>query len=202
MDVDTNFDFSQLKKKKKKKKKKEDCSFKEKSGEDIKEDDTIDDDEDFSHLQKKKNVDYEADELEREEEYKKLLSNVYQKLTEANKNVESEKKKRLPGIQLRHIRGKKTEWVNFIEILNLLDRSYEGLIKFLTAETGSHVQMIGESCRINKFYQRTHIEFYLKGYIKKFVLCNTCKSFDTFNEKRDRMIFIICRKCNSSRSSK
>ena len=95
-------------------------------------------------------------------------------------------------------------WNIFTKIHKLRDKTFnyeENFIKFLCNE-------INKSCRFNGKKQLimdgkfTHVqvEKLLTNYILKYVICNACKSYNTFISKEEKLVKINCNQCTSINS--
>eukprot|EP01115_Flamella_aegyptia_P002276 TRINITY_DN136296_c0_g1_i1.p1 TRINITY_DN136296_c0_g1~~TRINITY_DN136296_c0_g1_i1.p1 ORF type:complete len:247 (-),score=89.99 TRINITY_DN136296_c0_g1_i1:53-760(-) len=95
----------------------------------------------------------------------------------------------------------KTVWVNFPEICKIMTRSPEHVLSFVLAEVGSTGSIDGSGRLVIKGkFQPKHIENILRNYIAEYVKCNTCKSPETHLKKENRLTFMVCEKCGSTRS--
>jgi len=95
----------------------------------------------------------------------------------------------------------KTVWVNFPEICKIMSRSPEHVLAYALAEVGSTGSIDGSARLVIKGkFQPKHIENILRRYIAEYVKCHTCKSPETTLKKENRLTFMVCDKCGSSRS--
>jgi len=96
---------------------------------------------------------------------------------------------------------KKTVWRNFPEICKIMDRQPEHVQSFMLAEVGSTGSIDGNGGLVIKGrFQPKNIENILRNYINEYVKCHTCKSPETHLKKENRLMFMVCEKCGSSRS--
>lgn len=96
---------------------------------------------------------------------------------------------------------KKTVWVNFPEICKLMNRSPEHVLAFVLAEAGSTGSIDGTGRLIIRGrFQPKHVENLLRRYISEYVKCHTCKAPETSLKKENRLTFMVCDKCGSTRS--
>jgi len=96
---------------------------------------------------------------------------------------------------------KKTVWVNFPEICKIMNRQPEHVLAFVLAEVGSTGSIDGSGRLVIKGkFQPKHVENILRHYISEYVKCHTCKSPETVLKKENRLLFMVCEKCQSSRS--
>jgi len=95
----------------------------------------------------------------------------------------------------------KTVWANFPNICKIINRSPEHVQLFTLAEVGSTGSIDGNARLVIKGrFQPKHIENILRRYISEYVKCHTCKSPETELKKENRLTFMVCKKCNSTRS--
>jgi translation initiation factor 2 subunit 2 len=80
-------------------------------------------------------------------------------------------------------------------------RQPDHLIQFLFAEMGTSGSIDGTQRLVIKGrFQQKQIESILKRYIVEYVTCKTCKSAETNLVKENRLFFMQCESCGSSRS--
>jgi translation initiation factor 2 subunit 2 len=98
---------------------------------------------------------------------------------------------------------KKSAWINFQEICDILRRSNEHLSKFIFVELGTKGSIAGGSQLILKGrFMEKQIENLLKKYITEYVLCQMCKCMNTSLERDPsiRAFTMKCENCGSTRS--
>ena len=85
----------------------------------------------------------------------------------------------------------------------MLHRSPEHFFHYVEAELGTETSIDGNRALVilGKFTQ-SKVESLIKSYIKEYVTCQMCRSFNTnlVRDKTSRLFFIKCGKCGSSRS--
>ena len=131
-----------------------------------------------------------------EAEYHDLLKRIYEK----NPFVKRPKFI-VKAPQIVKISIKKTSFVNFFEISSNLNRNYQHFQSFILSElstTGSidsrqHLVLKGR-------FNYKHFEKIIKNYIKEYVICDQCKSRDTYLSFISRLTFLKCENCKSSYS--
>jgi translation initiation factor 2 subunit 2 len=97
--------------------------------------------------------------------------------------------------------SKKTAFSNVMDIAKRLRRSSEHLLQYLFAELGTTGSLDGSQRLIIKGrFQQKQIENVLKKYIVEYVTCKTCKSADTLLTKENRLFFVQCESCGSTRT--
>ncbi|CEP16458.1 hypothetical protein [Parasitella parasitica] len=194
---DEDMDFGGLKKKKKKKKSM--AQF---------EADLADENADEDNAAEEKPTGKEGGDEEawlksdRDYSYDELLDRVFNILKQNNPELAGEKKKYTivpPSIQREG--NKKTSFANVTDISKRLHRPAEHVIQFLFAELGTTGSIDGAQRLIIKGrFQQKQIENVLRRYIGEYVACKTCKSPNTIMTKDNRLYFVTCEHCGSTRS--
>ncbi|SAM02925.1 hypothetical protein [Absidia glauca] len=194
--AEEDLDFGGLKKKKKKKKNMAEfeAELAEQQGGD--DDDTAKDDSTKASNEEtwlKSDRDYTYDEL---------LGRVFNILRQNNPELVGEKKRYTIVPPSIHREGnKKTIFANVADISKRLHREPEHVIQFLFAELGTTGSVDGAQRLIIKGrFQQKQIENVLRRYIVEYVTCKTCKSPDTIMTKDNRLYFVQCEACGSTRS--
>ncbi|KAI7897661.1 domain found in IF2B/IF5-domain-containing protein [Cokeromyces recurvatus] len=194
--TDEDLDFSGLKKKKKKKKSM--AQF---------EADLADENADENEVTEEKTNEKEAGEdawvkSDRDYAYDELLDRVFNILRQNNPELAGEKKKYTIVPPSIHREGnKKTIFANIAEISKRLHRPADHVIQFLFAELGTTGSIDGAQRLIIKGrFQQKQIENVLRRYIVEYVTCKTCKSPNTIMTKDNRLYFVTCEHCGSSRT--
>lgn len=133
--------------------------------------------------------------------YEELLDLVYGIMREKNPELASGKKKTfvMKPPQVQRAGSKKTAFTNFAEICRLLKREPKHVLQYLMAELGTTGSIDGNQCLIIKGrFQQKHFENVLRGYIREYVTCHTCRSSDTeLTKDISRLFFIQCKACGS-----
>ncbi|KAG0046053.1 hypothetical protein BGZ83_008740 [Gryganskiella cystojenkinii] len=207
-----SFDFGDMKKKKKKSKKVDFSAFEdgqEQEGEDIgaRDPDDIfaaDDEEGSRSVAGKSGADAEEGWIgtNRDYTYTELLSRVFKILRQNNPELAGEKKRYtiVPPSVMRD-GNKKTVFANVADICKRMHRQPEHVIQFLFAELGTSGSIDGSQRLVIKGrFQQKQIEAVLRRYIVEYVTCKTCKSPDTILTKENRLFFLQCEACGSTRS--
>jgi len=95
----------------------------------------------------------------------------------------------------------RTAWVNFPQICASINRSAEHVLQFVLAECASTGSLDGNGrLLIRGRFQQKHMERILRHYIVEYVQCHTCKSLETKLQKENRLLFMKCDSCGSTRS--
>lgn len=134
---------------------------------------------------------------EKDYEYPVLLKRIFEMLNKAGENPS--KTTRIPVPNLGRIGTKRTCITNFKEICNAIHRPPEHLMSYLSVELGSPSSLDGNAQQMvaKGRFQQSHIEKVIKHYIREYVICKVCKSYDTSMEKENRLNFVKCATCNS-----
>ncbi|KAI8143071.1 domain found in IF2B/IF5-domain-containing protein [Fennellomyces sp. T-0311] len=193
---DEDMDFGALKKKKKKKKNM--AEFEKELAE--QEGDTVDQQEDDKGS--KKDSDEAWLKSDRDYTYDELLGRVFKILRQNNPELAGEKKRyTIVPPQIFREGNKKTIFANVTDICKRLHRQPEHVIQFLFAELGTNGSVDGSQRLVIKGrWQQKQIENVLRRYIVEYVTCKTCKSPDTILSKDNRLYFVQCESCGSTRS--
>ncbi|CEQ41968.1 SPOSA6832_03734, partial [Sporobolomyces salmonicolor] len=111
------------------------------------------------------------------------------------------KKYTIPPPQLFREGNKRSIFANIADICKRMHRQPEHVIQFLFAELGTNGSVDGSARLVIKGrFQQKQIENVLRRYIQEYVSCRTCKSPDTTLSKVDRLFFMTCSSCGSTRS--
>jgi len=96
------------------------------------------------------------------------------------------------------IQNKKTCIVNFKNLCDRINRSVDHVKLFFDEELAvtSSINSNG-SLIIVGIYKEPKIMSILENYIKKYLMCNQCKTYDTQIIKENRLNFMKCNSCYS-----
>jgi len=139
-------------------------------------------------------------ESDRDYTYEELLKRVFDIMREKNPEMMAGEKKKfnMKPPRVQRVGAKKTAFTNFKEICKILRRNPEHLLAFLFAELGTSGSIDGNDALIIKGrFQEKQIENVLRGYIREYVTCHTCKSKETSLQKDTRLYFLQCETCGS-----
>lgn len=138
-----------------------------------------------------------------EEEYKQLLERIIDIISEKNPEMLGmEKKFQLPPIQIQKVTNR-SAWTNFKEVCDLLKRPLDHACSFFIKELGTEASISGESQLFLKGkYNSTKIETLIAKYVKEYVRCPNCKSFDTVLNKNNntRLVMLECNFCSTKKA--
>jgi len=194
---DDDLDFGELKKKKKKKKNM--AEFEAELGENVEGEDVFNGEEETVKVKDGEESWINSD---RDYTYSELLNRAFKTLRQNNPELAGEKKRYTIVPPSIHREGnKKTIFANVADISKRMHRNPEHVIQFLFAELGTSGSVDGAQRLIIKGrFQQKQIENVLRHYIVDYVTCKTCKSPDTILHKDNRLYFVQCEACGSSRS--
>lgn len=139
---------------------------------------------------------------DRDYTYRELLSRVFGILRTNNPDLAGEKRKfTIVPPQVVREGSKKTAFSNIADLARRMRRPLEHLTAFILTELGT----IGSSDASQRLiikgrFQQLQIENVLRRYIVEYVTCKTCRSPDTILVKENRLFFMQCESCGSSRS--
>lgn len=139
---------------------------------------------------------------DRDYTYRELLSRVFGILRTNNPDLAGEKRKfTIVPPQVIREGSKKTAFSNIADLARRMRRPLEHLTAFILTELGT----IGSSDAAQRLiikgrFQQLQIENVLRRYIVEYVTCKTCRSPDTILVKENRLFFMQCESCGSSRS--
>ena len=134
--------------------------------------------------------------------YDFLLDRIYKILKSQNPNFGSDQSKQIkmppPSVESK---GKKTFIANFKAICDAMKRDPEHVKQYICSEQNANGTINAEGAltlatRLNQ----TSIEKHIFSYIKTYLRCPVCGSTNTVLEKRDRLLFLHCNDCTSSRT--
>ena len=110
----------------------------------------------------------------------------------------SEKKERfeIPKAQ-GHVQGSKTIVTNFNQIVTILGREQQHLLKYLQRELATPASVDGPRLILNRKISSYLINLKIEQYVNTFVLCPDCKKPDTKLLKENKILFIKCMACGA-----
>merc|ERR1712187_296913 len=104
--------------------------------------------------------------------------------------------------QVVRVGSKRSGWINFQEICQLLARDPNHVMSFALTEFATEGALAGNGQLLLKGkYTTKNVESLLKKYIKEYVQCLMCKSSKTDLEKdtATRLFMVKCRNCGAHR---
>ncbi|KAI3659181.1 hypothetical protein MP638_006963 [Amoeboaphelidium occidentale] len=133
--------------------------------------------------------------------YADLLCRVFLTLRQNNPEFSGERRKFQMLLPVVERDGKKSIFVNIEAVCARMKRSPKHLEEYIFAELGTQGSVDGAARLVIKGrYQQRQIENVLRKYIDEYVMCKTCKSTDTHLNKENRLSFLHCDTCGSSRT--
>jgi len=139
---------------------------------------------------------------DRDYTYEELAGRVYDLMHNNNPELGAKQKRyTMKPPQVCREGTKKTVWLNFAEICPILKRKPEHVLNYVLAELGTNGSVDGKHRLVIKGrFQPKQIENVVRHYISEYVACRTCKSPDTQLKKENRLYFLCCNACGSTRS--
>eukprot|EP00834_Sanchytrium_tribonematis_P000754 NODE_14_length_51535_cov_1.125049.p32 type:complete len:218 gc:universal NODE_14_length_51535_cov_1.125049:25850-25197(-) len=150
---------------------------------------------------KKKRVKVEDEQQVLSLNYEQLLERFYSLLKEKNPELLGKRKIKILPPHVEREGSKKSAFINIEQIAKSCNRAVEHLMEFVFVELGTN-GALDQNMRLimkGKFTGK-QMENVIKRYIQEYVLCPTCRSSDTQLKKDNRLLFIQCNACGSSRS--
>ncbi|WP_010916913.1 translation initiation factor IF-2 subunit beta [Thermoplasma volcanium] len=129
------------------------------------------------------------------------MTDSYDKLLEKAKDVLSSSTKNIDRLKIPEpeiIReGKATIIRNFQDIIDIINRDPDQVIKFLTRELGTNIVQNGRRLIINKKVTLEELQEKMNEYINTYVRCYECGSLDTEIQKSGRVSLLVCKACGA-----
>lgn len=134
--------------------------------------------------------------------YEMLLTRIYNILKANNPALSEKTKLVIKPPQIVKATGKRTFWVNFVEICNQMKRAPEHVLAFVTAELGAEGSINEEKMLLKDKFNTKQIESLLKKYINEYVICSLCKTSNTvlIKDSNTRLYILKCESCQSTRT--
>lgn len=95
--------------------------------------------------------------------------------------------------------GKTTILENFAEIVDILNRDPDHVMKFLLRELGTAGRTEGGRAVFQGRFTNESIDAHIKSYVEEYVICSECNRPDTHLVKSDRTIMLKCDACGAHR---
>lgn len=139
---------------------------------------------------------------DRDYTYEELANRVFSILRQNNPDLAGEKRKfTIVPPQIGREGSKKTAFTNITDLCRRMRRPLEHVTSFILTELGTTGSSDGsQRLIIRGRYQQLQIENVLRKYIGEYVTCKTCRSPDTIMSKENRLFFLKCESCGSTRS--
>ncbi|XP_044969415.1 eukaryotic translation initiation factor 2 subunit beta-like [Hordeum vulgare subsp. vulgare] len=135
-------------------------------------------------------------------DYQELLDRVFNILAGNNPDL-AVKRGRMVMCPPKILREgtRKTVFVNFMESCKTLRREPNHVMDFFLSEMATSGSIDGQHRLVIKGrFAPKSFESILRRYINAYVICNGCKGHDTTMTKENRLLFLRCEQCGSSRS--
>lgn len=140
---------------------------------------------------------------DRDYTYGELLDRIFEILEENNPTlVNSKKRKMVMKVPTVFREGtKKTVWDNFPVICECMNRTTDHVLAYTLSELGTSGNLDGNLRLVIKGrFNPRQVETVIRKYISEYVKCKTCKATDTTLVKENRLYFVNCLTCGSTRS--
>lgn len=126
--------------------------------------------------------------------YEKLLTRIEDQLSKVD--VKEKDRIEIPQVETYWI-GQKTFFKNFNVYPKLLRRTSEHFLMFLSKEFATSASLDGDRAIFIGRKTPDSFDFIIKRYIRQYVTCSVCDSYDTSLDKVKRLFFIICDACGA-----
>uniref|UniRef100_A0ACD5YBA7 Uncharacterized protein n=1 Tax=Avena sativa TaxID=4498 RepID=A0ACD5YBA7_AVESA len=137
-----------------------------------------------------------------DEDYQQLLGRVYGILGEKNPGLA--RRTHTTAMTLPRVLRegtKKTVFANFMDSCQKIRRDPQHVMDYLLSELATSGSLDGQQRLVVKGrFAPRNFERPLRGYIYEYVICNGCKGTDTTLSRENRLLFLRCEQCGSSRS--
>jgi len=126
-------------------------------------------------------------------EYEQMLDKLYKEVKPVEASSERFEIPKVKG----HIEGTKTIIANFGQIVGILRRNPEHILKFLFKELATPGSVEGERMILNRKLSSKIINEKIESYANEFVICKECRKPDTELIREDRISSIHCLACGA-----
>ncbi len=126
-------------------------------------------------------------------DYEKLLEDAQSKIPEKVKKHERFEIPKVKG----HFQGNKTVITNFNDIVSVLGRDSNHIIKFLTKALAASIDFSGNNLILGRKIKSELINEKINLYAKIYVICKECGKPDTELVHQDRILFLKCQACGA-----
>lgn len=100
------------------------------------------------------------------------------------------------------VEGKTTVLDNFSNIVDILNRDPDHVMKYLTRELGTAGKMEGSRAIFQGRFTRDMIKSNIDSYVEEYVICSECGRPDTQLVKVERVLVLKCAACGAHRPVK
>ena len=126
-------------------------------------------------------------------DYANLLKKAKESLPEIQ---ESKERFEIPKVS-GHVQGNKTIINNFSNIVKILRRDQDKLLKYLQRELATPAVVDGQRLVLGRKISSEFINKKIEEFAKDFVLCKECGKPDTKIIKEERFLFLKCTACGA-----
>ncbi|MCS3923518.1 translation initiation factor IF-2 subunit beta [Methanosalsum natronophilum] len=132
------------------------------------------------------------------EDYEKLLNRALENLPD----VETTDERFVIPEPRIFIEGKTTVLDNFTNIISVLNREADHLMKYLTRELGTAGKVEGSRAIFQGRFPKELIKANIESYVEEYVICSECSRPDTQLDKVERVMVLKCLACGAHRPVK
>jgi len=100
------------------------------------------------------------------------------------------------------VEGKTTVLDNFSNIVDVLNRNTDHVMKYLTRELGTAGKIEGSRAIFQGRFPKESIQSNIKSYVEEYVICSECGRPDTQLVKVERVLVLKCSACGAHRPVK
>lgn len=132
------------------------------------------------------------------DDYEKLLNRAIEQLPEEETTDE---RFTVPEAKL-FSEGKTTVLDNFSNIVGVLRRDPDHVMKYLTRELGTAGKIEGGRAVFQGRFTRDQMDANIQNYVDEYVMCSECNRPDTSLVKNERVLVLQCAACGAHRPVK
>lgn len=134
-------------------------------------------------------------------DYETLCDRVFTKMRShgIGKDVKEAKRFTVPPPKMVRMGTKRTVYQNFgVTCAEHFGRDHKHVMSYILNELGATGNLdVNKALIIKGKFKPSQMENILRAYIKEYIICKTCKGNNTYLQKHDRLMFIICHDCSS-----
>lgn len=114
--------------------------------------------------------------------------------------LKKETKKSIPPPELEKVKPY-TIWVNFNDFLNVINRPDKVVFDYFKNELREEMNLLGDNkIRFRRDVDGHKLQEIIKKYVKKYVRCSLCGSWNTESVKVNNLNSLKCLDCNSTKA--
>ena len=132
------------------------------------------------------------------DDYEKLLNRAIQQLPDEKT---SDERFVVPEAKI-FSEGKTTVLDNFSNIVGVLRRDPDHVMKYLTRELGTAGKLEGGRAVFQGRFTRDQMDANIQNYVDEYVMCSECNRPDTTLGKMERVLILQCSACGAHRPVK